>query len=213
MSMRRLKGLAPAREAERDSRSAAESFADAADREGLLDVALATMDSPIGELLVAVTPKGLACVAFADQDRGRLYERFARELSPRILEAAGQTDGARRQLEEYFAGSRSRFDLSLDRRMIGRFAWTVLSQTRRVSFGSTATYGEVAAKIGRPNSARAVGSALGSNPIPVVIPCHRIVGAGGRLTGYAGGLPRKEWLLELEGAQLLGSAAVRQPVD
>jgi methylated-DNA-[protein]-cysteine S-methyltransferase len=197
-----LKGLAPAKDADRASREAAALLVDAASHDDLIDVAVASMDSPIGTLMLAVTPHGLACVAFPDQERDQLLARFARELSPRILEAAAPTDEARRELDEYFEGDRTRFDVQVDRRMIGRFAWTVLSETRRVPFGRTATYGEVAAKIGRPKAARAVGSALGSNPIPIVIPCHRVVGAGGKLTGYAGGLPRKELLLELEGAVL-----------
>ena len=158
------------------------------------------MDSPIGELLVAVTPRGLAYVAFQDEDRDALFARFARGLSPRILEVAGPTDEARRELDEYFRRERTRFELKVDRRLIGDFAWDVLRATRKVPFGRTATYGEVAATIGRPKAARAVGGALGSNPIPIVIPCHRVVGAGGKLTGYAGGLVRKELLLELEGA-------------
>ena len=122
---------------------------------------------------------------------------------------AGPTDEARRELDEYFRRARTRFDVKVDRRLIGDFAWEVLRATRRVPFGRTATYGEVAATIGRPKAARAVGGALGSNPIPIVIPCHRVMGAGGKLTGYAGGLPRKELLLELEGVlppRLLGTA-------
>ena len=120
-------------------------------------------------------------------------------MSPRILEAAAPTDGARRELEEYFAAGRQRFDLTLDRRLIGPFAWKVLRATSRVGYGELATYGDIAAQIDRPHAARAVGRALGSNPIPVVLPCHRIVGANGSLTGYAGGVGRKETLLRLEG--------------
>jgi methylated-DNA-[protein]-cysteine S-methyltransferase len=189
-----------AAEAERRSRTAAADLPEPAVRDHLVDVAVATMDSPIGELLVAVTPRGLACVAFQGEDRDELFARFARRLSPRIMEVAGPTDEARRELEEYFRHERRRFELKVDRRLIGDFAWDVLRATRKVPFGRTVTYGEVAATIGRPKAARAVGGALGSNPIPIVIPCHRVVGAGGKLTGYAGGLPRKELLLELEGA-------------
>ncbi len=129
-----------------------------------------------------------------------MFERWARELSPRVLMAAGPTDEARRELEQYFEGDRERFELPIDRRLIGPFAWDVLKATRRVGFGHLATYGQIAARIDRPKAARAVGRALGSNPIPIVIPCHRIVGASGTLTGYAGGLPRKETLLRLEGS-------------
>jgi methylated-DNA-[protein]-cysteine S-methyltransferase len=184
------------------SRAAARSLAGRAVAAGLVDVALATMDSPVGELLVAVTPRGLARVAFEGEDRDRVLARLARELSPRILEATAPTDQARRELDEYFRQERTRFDLRVDRRLIGPFAWDVLSATRRVAFGRTATYGEIAGRIGRPRAARAVGRALGSNPIPIVIPCHRIVGAGGALTGYGGGLPRKQALLSLEGVTL-----------
>ena len=202
MNANELKRLAKPSDAAHAARRAAAAFPPAAVDAGLVDVAVATMDSPIGELLVAVTPRGLAYVAFEDEDRDVLFARLARGLSPRILEAAGPTDEARRELDEYFGRDRRKFALKVDRRLIGDFAWNVLTATRRVPFGRTATYGEVAATIGRPKAARAVGGALGSNPIPIVIPCHRVVGAGGRLTGYAGGLPRKELLLELEGARM-----------
>jgi methylated-DNA-[protein]-cysteine S-methyltransferase len=197
---RELKRLAGG--ARRGSEEVARSFAGRAAEAGLVDVAVATMDSPVGELLVAVTKGGLARVAFEDEDRDRLFARLARELSPRILETARPTDRVRRELQEYFAGERSRFDLPLDRRLMGPFAREVLRATGRVGFGRTATYGQIAARIGRPAASRAVGRALGSNPIPIVIPCHRIVGATGALTGYGGGLPRKRTLLELEGVAL-----------
>jgi methylated-DNA-[protein]-cysteine S-methyltransferase len=176
---------------------------DAAERDGLIDVAIGTMDSPVGELLLAVTAKGLACVAYDEQDRDRLLDRFARELSPRVLGSARPTDAARGQLDEYFAGARHAFDLRLDRRLMGPFARKVLDATARVPFGEVSTYGRVATEIHAPHAARAVGAALGSNPIPIVVPCHRIVGASGKLTGYAGGLHRKEFLLRLEGDPVL----------
>ena len=195
-----LKRLAPTREASEASRAAAPRFAERAAGERLVDVAVASMDSPVGELVVAVTPKGLVSIAFEDEDRTRLLERLAREVSPRVLEAGAPTDDARRELDEYFRAERRRFDLRIDRRLIGDFAWNVLRATSRVGFGELATYGQIAARIDRPTASRAVGRALGSNPIPIVIPCHRIVGAGGLLTGYAGGLPRKQTLLRLEGS-------------
>ena len=195
-----LKGLAPARDARSRARSAAASLADRAAHEGLVDVAVATMDSPIGELLVAVTKKGLVSIAFESEHRDEVLQRLVRSVSPRVLEAAAPTDEARRELAEYFGSERRAFDLAIDRRLIGDFAWSVLRATGRVGFGELATYGEIAARIDRPSAARAVGRALGSNPIPIVIPCHRIVGAGGSLTGYAGGLPRKQTLLRLEGS-------------
>jgi len=197
-----LKRLAPARRAADDSRLAAARLADRATAEGLVDVALATMDSPVGELLVAVTPKGLVAIAFDDDNLERVVARLAREVSPRVMEAAARTDEARHELEEYFGGQRNRFDLSLDRRLMGPFAQKVLRATSRVGFGELATYGDIAARIDRPHAARAVGRALGSNPIPIVVPCHRIVGADGSLTGYAGGMSRKETLLRLEGSVL-----------
>jgi methylated-DNA-[protein]-cysteine S-methyltransferase len=197
---RDLKRLAPHAVADRTARTVTEGFGDAASSEGLVDVAVATMDSPIGELTVAVTTRGLVAIAFDGEDRDAMFERWTRELSPRILMAAGPTDDARRELEQYFQGTRERFELPIDRRLIGPFAWDVLKATRRVGFGHLATYGQIAARIDRPKAARAVGRALGSNPIPIVIPCHRIVGASGTLTGYAGGLPRKESLLRLEGS-------------
>jgi methylated-DNA-[protein]-cysteine S-methyltransferase len=174
-------------------------LAEAAASARLLDVAVAETPSPIGSLLVAVTPRGLAAVAFEDEDRDVVLDRIARRLSPRILSSAAATDEVRRELDEYFAGARRRFELRLDRRLMGAFAKEVLRATARVPYGRVATYGEIAGRIGRPTASRAVGAALGSNPIPIVVPCHRVVGSAGRLTGYAGGLPRKERLLALEG--------------
>jgi len=198
MSTNDLKRLAAA--SDEDARRASEALVQRATDDGLVDVALATMDSPVGELLVAVTRKGLVTVAFDDEPRDEVVERLARKVSPRVLEAAGPTDEARRELEEYFDARRQAFDLGIDRRLIGEFAWSVLRATSRVGFGELATYGQIAGRIRRPKAARAVGRALGSNPIPIVIPCHRVVGAGGSLTGYAGGLPRKQTLLRLEGS-------------
>jgi methylated-DNA-[protein]-cysteine S-methyltransferase len=189
-------------EAERRSRDAAERFRGAAFDDGLVDVSVGTVDSPVGELFVAVTPRGVASISFDGMDRDRLMARFARELSPRVVAAARATDDVRRELDEYFGGARRRFDLPIDRRLMSRFMRDVLGATSRVTFGHLATYGEIAVRIGHPSSARAVGAALGANPIPIVIPCHRVVGANGKLTGYGGGLPRKEALLRLEGALL-----------
>jgi methylated-DNA-[protein]-cysteine S-methyltransferase len=194
-----LKGLASAAEADRRARAAADRLAGAASKHDLLDVAVARVDSPIGELFVAVTPRGLACVAFEDEDRDEVLVRLARELSPRILEHAAATDAVRRELEEYFAGERRRFEVRIDRRLIHGIARDVLAATARVPFGRTTTYGQLAGKIGNPKAARAVGNALGSNPIPIVVPCHRVLRTGGALGGYAGGLHRKEQLLTLEG--------------
>jgi methylated-DNA-[protein]-cysteine S-methyltransferase len=202
MSTNELKRLA-AGDDDRARQLAARIATEAAGH-GLLDVAVGEVDSPIGRLLVAVTPRGLARVAFESEDRDRVLAEIARRLSPRILESATATDDARRELEEFFAGERTRFGLKVDRRLIQGIARDVLRATSRIPYGELSTYGGVAKEIGRPTAARAVGRALGSNPIPVVIPCHRVIGAGGALTGYAGGLERKVALLELEGSILPG---------
>jgi methylated-DNA-[protein]-cysteine S-methyltransferase len=191
-----------ATEAAARSGAAAERLRAAALDDGLVDVAVGTVDSPVGELLVAVTPRGLASIAFEGVDRAALLDRLARELSPRVVTAARATDDVRRELDEYFRGVRRRFDLRLDRRLMSPFMRDVLGATSRVSFGDLATYGGIADRIGRPKASRAVGAALGANPIPIVIPCHRVVGSNGKLTGYGGGLPRKEILLRLEGSLL-----------
>ena len=186
------------------ARELADRIAAQAPDRNLLDVAVGEVDSPIGRLLVAVTPRGLARVAFEDEDRDRVLAELASRLSPRILESAAVTDDARRELEEFFAGERTRFGVKVDRRLIQGIARDVLRATSKIPYGELSTYGGVARQIGRPTAARAVGRALGSNPIPVVIPCHRVIGAGGALTGYAGGLDRKVALLELEGSLLPG---------
>ncbi len=184
------------------SRDAAAALPDRAAADGLLDVAVGTVDSPIGELWVAVTPRGLACVAFDEEYRDCVLERIAREVSPRILPSTRATDPWRRELAEYFTTGRTRFDLAVDRRLIHGIAQDVLRETSKIPYGEVSTYGTIAGKIGHPTAARAVGRALGSNPIPIVIPCHRVIGASGKLTGYAGGLDRKIALLELEGSLL-----------
>ncbi len=200
MNANELKRLAAADD-DRARELASRVEAEAAGR-GLLDVAVAAVGSPIGELLVAVTPRGLVRVAFAEEDRDGVLAGLAREISPRILESASATDDVRRELEEFFAAGRMRFEVRIDRRLIHGIARDVLRATSRIPYGRVSTYGAVAKEIGRPTAARAVGRALGSNPIPVVIPCHRVIGADGALTGYAGGLDRKVALLELEGSLL-----------
>ena len=196
-----LKRLASRPDTERRSRVVAGTIPDIATADGSLDVALGSMDSPIGELLLVVTARGLAAVSFEDENgyRQQLLARIAREISPRILPSPKATDEWRRELEEYFAAERTRFELRVDRRLIHGIAHDVLRQTSKIPYGELSTYGAIAGKIGQPKSARAVGRALGSNPIPIVIPCHRVIGASGKLTGYAGGLDRKVALLELEG--------------
>jgi methylated-DNA-[protein]-cysteine S-methyltransferase len=176
---------------------------ESAARDGLVDVAVATVDSPVGELFVAVTSRGLACVGFDDRDRATLEDRVADGLSPRVLSSARATDDVRRQLDEYFGGARRRFEVGIDHRLMSPFVRRVMAETAKVPFGEVSTYGAVARGIRHPEAARAVGAALGQNPIPIVLPCHRIIGASGNLTGYAGGLHRKEFLLRLEGDPML----------
>lgn len=201
MKTNELKRLGSGSEADRRSQSAASVLPDRASAAGLLDVALGTVGSPLGNLLIAVTPKGLARVAFGSEDRDRVVAQLAALVSPRILESERATEAWRRELDEYFAGARERFDLTVDRRLIRGIARDVLAATARIPFGRTSTYGDIAQRIGHPSAARAVGNALGSNPIPVVIPCHRVLRSGGALGGYGGGVDRKEFLLGLEGSR------------
>jgi methylated-DNA-[protein]-cysteine S-methyltransferase len=198
-----LKRLAGGAQADERSRAAADALPDLAAADGLLDVAVGTMPSPIGDLMVAVTPRGLACVAFEGEEyRDEILDKIAHDISPRILASPKGTDAWRRELDEYFDAQRTRFDLRVDRRLIRGIARDVLRQTSKIPFGELSTYGAIAGEIGHPTAARAVGRALGANPIPIVIPCHRVIGASGKLTGYAGGLDRKVALLELEGSLL-----------
>lgn len=168
-----------------------------AEREGLLDVAVARMDSPIGELLLAATPVGLVRVSFFGHE-ATLAELAAR-ISPRILESPKQLDATRRQLDEYFAGDRQRFEIPIDWTLVGEWGRKILDACARIPFGEVRTYGEMAAAAGSPKASRAAGTALGHNPVPVVVPCHRVLRSGGAMGGYTGGLHIKEHLLRLEG--------------
>jgi methylated-DNA-[protein]-cysteine S-methyltransferase len=173
---------------------------DAADGAGLVEVAWGSVDSPVGELHVAVTEVGVVCVAWAGQD---WEPRVADAVSPRILPVARRVDAARRQLEEYFAHRRTAFDLAVDWSLTGGFRRTVLQAlAAEVPYGQVASYGELAARVGRPGASRAVGGAVASNPIPIIVPCHRVLRTGGGLGGYsgAGGIDTKRTLLALEGA-------------
>jgi len=165
--------------------------------EGLLDVAYATVDSPLGPLLVAATPRGLVRLSYGAE--GEVLEDLAGRVSPRILEAPARLDEVRRELDEYFDGCRSDFDLPIDWSLTRGFTGKVLRATARIGFGKTSTYAEVAGRAGSPRAVRAAGNALGANPIPVVVPCHRVLRTGGALGGYTGGVERKEFLLRLEG--------------
>jgi methylated-DNA-[protein]-cysteine S-methyltransferase len=177
------------------------SFRAAAAEEGLLDVAYDVVESPVGELFVGVSDRGL-CVISYEADPDVQIERLARGFGSRVLRSPRPIDPARRQLDEYFAGKRRRFDLDVDLRLARDFGRTVLEELERVPFGEVTTYGALAAKAGKPRAARAVGTIMNRNPIPIVLPCHRVVGANGSLVGYAGGLERKQTLLRLEGALL-----------
>jgi methylated-DNA-[protein]-cysteine S-methyltransferase len=181
------------------SRRAAAQVAEAAEREGLLDVAYGFADSPFGRLMVAVTPRGLVRLDYPDRDLDESLQELASEISPRILESPKATGQARRELDEYFAGTRREFSVSVDMSPLVGFRRRVLEQTARIPYGSTSTYTDVAKRAGSPRGMRAAGNALGSNPIPIVVPCHRVLRSGGGLGGYTGGLDRKVTLLRLEG--------------
>ena len=174
---------------------------DTADAEGLLDIAYTSYDAPMGELLLAATPRGLVRVSFAVEDPEVTLAQLASAISPRILERPARLDEARRELDEYFAGDRREFDLDLDWRLSSGFRRRVLRATARIPFGGTSTYSKVAGAAGSPKAHRAAGTALGANPLPIVVPCHRVLRTGGALGGYGGGLETKELLLELEGVR------------
>lgn len=180
--------------------AAAAGFAEAAARAGLVDVAYARVGSPLGELTVAVTPRGLVRIAYPDRNLDAVLGELAARVSPRVLEAPARLDPVRRQLEEYFDGRRRAFDLPVDWSLEHGFTERVLRATARIPPGELASYRDVAAAAGSPRAVRAAGNALGANHIPIVVPCHRVVRTGGALGGYTGGVERKQYLLELEGA-------------
>jgi methylated-DNA-[protein]-cysteine S-methyltransferase len=168
--------------------------------ESLADVTYAPVDSPFGSLLAATTKQGLVRLAFPEEKVDPVLERLARHISPRIVESPAQLESVQRELEEYFSGARRSFNVALDWSLIGPFGRNILRVTSEIPYGGVLSYGEVAADAGSPRGSRAAGNALGSNPIPIVIPCHRVVRTGGAIGGYGGGPDRKRWLLELEGA-------------
>jgi methylated-DNA-[protein]-cysteine S-methyltransferase len=179
-----------------------ERFRAAAAAEGLLDVAYDILaDTPIGPLLVGVTDYGV-CRIWFDPEPERNLETLARLHGSRVLRVSAPVDRVRRELDEYFAGRRHHFDVEPDVRAQPAYNQRVLAELARVEYGTTTTYGTLAAQSGNPRAARAVGTVMNRNPVPIVLPCHRVVGASGNLTGYAGGLDRKEQLLRLEGALL-----------
>jgi methylated-DNA-[protein]-cysteine S-methyltransferase len=164
----------------------------------LVDLGFDVVDSPVGPLFVGASKEGLASISF-DAEPERHLERLAQVAGPRILRSPKSVELVRRELDEYFEGRRKAFDLSLDLRCLPEFTLTVLRELAHVPYGETTTYGALAARAGHPRAARAVGTVMNRNRIPIVLPCHRVVGADGSLVGYGGGLDRKVKLLELEG--------------
>lgn len=177
-----------------------ERLVEQAQREGILDVAYRTLDTPVGRLLLAATGQGLVRVAYAVQDHDAVLRQLAEHISPRILNAPARLDETSRQIEEYFAGRRTRFDLPLDWRLSKGFRREVLRHLGEIDYGHTESYAQVAAASGSPRAVRAVGTACATNPLPLVVPCHRVVRSDGSVGGYAGGAEAKHTLLTLEAA-------------
>ncbi len=192
------------REAARQNSSGAEALQRAlierAGREGLLDIAYTEHDTPVGRLLLAATPRGLVRVTFPVESPETALEQLAEKVSPRILESPAQLDEVRRELDSYFAGRLRDFEVPLDWQLTHGFYRKVLRATNRIPYGKTRSYSEMARSAGSPRAVRATGTALGSNPLPIIVPCHRVLRSGGALGGYGGGLPTKQALLELEGS-------------
>lgn len=172
----------------------------AADRDGILDVAYRIIDSPVGPLLVAATEQGLVRVAYAREDHDGVLQQLADKVSPRILRAPTRLDTVARELDEYFAGVRRTFDIPLDWRLSAGFRSTVLHHLPEIGYGQTASYAAVAQLAGNPKAVRAVGTACATNPLPVIVPCHRVVRSDGAMGGYLGGVDAKRILLDLEAA-------------
>jgi methylated-DNA-[protein]-cysteine S-methyltransferase len=194
-----LAGLDRVADAQQDRRRH-ERLVAAAQAAGILDVAYRDIDTPVGPLLLAATGQGLVRVAYAAEGHDAVLAQLAARVSPRVLAAPGRLDEAAREIEEYFAGRRTHFDLALDLRLSSGFRRDVLNRLPGIGYGSTASYAALAAAAGNPKAVRAVGTACATNPLPVVLPCHRVVRSDGSLGGYAGGSDAKRILLTLEGA-------------
>jgi methylated-DNA-[protein]-cysteine S-methyltransferase len=178
-----------------------ERFAQAASKEGITDVVYGRVSTKIGDLVVAQTDKGLCRVAFSEEDDDEVIDELAERIGARIVESQGLTKDVRETLTRYLAGSTTTLDMPVDMRLVAApFQKKVLTTLRRVPRGSVTTYGQLASRIGHPGAARATGTALGKNPIPIVVPCHRVIQGTGRIGGYGGQPWRKEFLLRLEGA-------------
>ncbi len=205
MNQRALKDLErslreSARTSEDDVARATGRLLERADDAGLVEVAYSTVDTPLGEILVAGTDRGLVRVALPRESFDEVVDELAARISPRVVELPRRVDEARRELDQYFSGARREFELPLDMRLItGPFTCRLLEQMTTVPFGVAITYSEAAERAGSPRGSRAAGNALGSNPIPVVIPCHRVVRTGGAIGGYGGGPEMKRYLLRHEG--------------
>lgn len=189
-----------ARTGQEDTGDAIGRFRATAEKEGLVDVAYMSADSPVGTLLLAATDQGLVRVGLPNQDADALLVDLAERVSPRVLEAPKRLDDARRELDAYFEGKLRDFDLPLDWRLSSGFRQKVLHQIDTIPYGETRSYMDMASGAGHPKAVRAVGSACGSNPIPIVVPCHRVLRTGGALGGYGGGVEMKRTLLRLEGS-------------
>jgi methylated-DNA-[protein]-cysteine S-methyltransferase len=177
------------------------AFMRRADDEGLVDVAIAPLDTPVGRMQLAATGAGLVRVELHATDS--FAEELAATVSPRVMELPARLDDARRQFDEYFDGKRTAFDLPVDWQLSRGFRRTVLQRLfQDVHFGQVVSYRELAEKVGNPKASRAVGTAMATNPVPIVVPCHRVLRTGGSLGGYGGGLPMKQALLKLEGSLL-----------
>ncbi|MDX6610467.1 MAG: methylated-DNA-[protein]-cysteine S-methyltransferase [Solirubrobacterales bacterium] len=174
-------------------------LAEGADTEGLLDVAYVISDSPFGPLLLAATPQGLVKVSLPGHDPDQALADLAVRISPRVLEAPARLDETRRELDLYFEGKLTEFDLPLDWRLSKDFRRRALRAIDRIPYGKTRSYTDIARSAGNDRAVRAAGTACGANPIPIVVPCHRVLRSSGSLGGYGGGLPMKEALLKLEG--------------
>ncbi len=186
---------------EASAREAAARLAERAGREGLAEVVYAGYDSPLGHGWVAATERGVVALSLPNRAEDEFLDQLAGGVSPRVLELPRRLDAVRRELDEYFRGRRRRFDLELDWRLVrSDFYLRVLRETAKLPYGTTSTYGEIAAIAGNPRAHRAAGTALGINPLPLIVPCHRVLRAGGVLGNYGGGVAAKEFLLRLEGA-------------
>jgi methylated-DNA-[protein]-cysteine S-methyltransferase len=173
-------------------------LAAAAAEDGLLDVGYRTVDTPLGALLVAATERGVVRVAFATEDHDAELDLLARDISPRVLRAPSRIDPVARQLDDYFAGRRRHFDVPVDLRMVSGFRRDVIERIATIEYGTTWTYADLARSTGRPAAVRAVGTACGRNPVPVIVPCHRVVRSDGTTGQYRGGPEAKVSLLSLE---------------